>query len=314
MGSAYGTVNAATHKYSSDSKLVFGNSIVPTVDHLLPYYLSAVNLTQNVKQYPHVIDLYLIGSSCEKLNTTNTTDHHTEVSQPHIENITGQYLLPGTEIEYEICAVTSINRTEHEVIVEVYVLDSLSAVWDLVVNPHGKINGWRIKKEFACYKSDLNCQCWSVSYKVERAKYYSLLFTINDPSLAYSMQYNYSKSVTEVTYSLPSPDHWLHQCQLIDTDLNAQCMFLFNRSSVHFPWNMNNEVCIVAHVHSVRPDVIEQIPRSKFSEVSITYSKFSIDWLILSSAILAVLTALLLLVVIMESFACYYRYRKTHVQ
>ena len=305
-GSVYGTVNAATHQYSSESPLVYGGSIVPLAGDLLPYYLRAMDITQIDKQNLHVIDLYLVDSPCGQLNTTNASSRSTTMGRGRIENTTGWYLLPGSEIEYFVCALTNVSRIEHEVIVEVYVLDNLDAVWELVIDPSGRIDGVKVAEEFACYTNETAPRpCWSVSYRVERAGYYSLRFTINNPDLFSSMQYNYTVSVTNLTYLTPTPEHTLHRCRLTDTVIDDHCTFLFNDSSTHLPWNMNKGVCLLAKVHEVNVPPHLWTVEKQFSQVDIAYTRYSIDWLVVSAALLAVLALGLAVTVVVESFVCY---------
>lgn len=304
-GSVYGTVNAVTHRYSSESHLVYGGSIVPLADDLLPYYLSTMDITQTDKQNLHDIDLYLVDTPCHQLNTTNASRQSTSMEEVRIENITGWYLLPGSEIEYFMCALTNVSRTEHEVIVEVYVLDNLDAVWELVVDPSGRIDGVRVAEEFACYTNDTDpCPCWSVSYRVERAGYYSLRSTINNPDLFSTMQYNYTMSVTNVTYLTPTPEHTLHMCKLTDKVIEDHCMFLFNDSSAHLPWNMNKGVCLLAKVHEVNVPWYERTVEKQFSQVDIAYRRYSTDWLVVSAAVLGVLALGLAVTVMVGSTVC----------
>ena len=315
-GSTYGTIHAATYQpdnqeNNKEKQLLFEQSLVLLADHLHPYYLASVDLTQFLKAYPHNIDLYLIDSESKLLNKTTTIEPQKQlVEQQSIENHT-MYLLQGSVIDYSIRAIT--NYSQERVIVEVRVFDNLEAVWNSLQDSKELIDAIYSIDFDACHEDQSkSCLPQSFVYKVTKSGYYSVRFTLNNPSAFYNMKYDYNMTITNVSYELPSPKAVVHSCTLTDSEKGHEqhCTFTMNESSYHEFWHMNDEMCLLANVHKVNLLGSEWSEEKAFTQVDTSCSIYNVNWLIVSVCVLVVLGVLISSVLLLEGIVCYRLYKR----
>ncbi len=315
-GSTYGTIHAATYQpdnqeNNKEKQLLFEQSLVLLADHLHPYYLASVDLTQFLKAYPHNIDLYLIDSESKLLNKTTTIEPQKQlVEQQSIENHT-MYLLQGSVIDYSIRAIT--NYSQERVIVEVRVFDNLEAVWNSLQDSKELIDAIYSIDFDACHEDQSkSCLLQSFVYKVTKSGYYSVRFTLNNPSAFYNMKYDYNMTITNVSYELPSPKAVVHSCTLTDSEKGHEqhCTFTMNESSYHEFWHMNDEMCLLANVHKVNLLGSEWSEEKAFTQVDTSCSIYNVNWLIVSVCVLVVLGVLISSVLLLEGIVCYRLYKR----
>ena len=308
-GSTYGTIHAATYQPENQEKqLLFEQSLVLLADHLHPYYLASVDLTQLLREYPHNIDLYLIDSESKLLNKTTIIEPQKQlVEQQRIENHT-MYLLQGSVIDYSIRAVTNYSQ---RVIVEIHVLDNLEAVWNSLQDSKELLDAW--KSFDACHEDQSkSCLPHSAVYNVTNSGYYSVRFTLNNPSAFYNMKYDYNMTITNVSYELPSPKAVVYSCTLTDSEQEHKqhCTFTMNESSYHEFWHMNDEMCLLANVHKVNLLGSDWSEKKAFTQVDTSFSIYNVNWLIVSVCVLVVLAVLISSVLLLEGIVCYRLYKR----
>ncbi len=305
-GSTYGTIHAAMHQPDSkEQQLLFEQSLVLLADHIHPYYLASVDLSQFVRENSHNIDIYLIDSESEHLNKTTTIEKNQSVDVHQIESNT-MYLLQGSVIEYSIRAITNDSQ---QVLVEAYVLENLEAVWNILQDSKDLIDFKLWTHFYACpEKQSTSCPLQSATYKVNKTGYYSVRFTLNNPSAYYSMKYDYNITITNVSYELPSPKAVIHNCTL--TKLDQHCIFTMNESSYHEFWHMNKEVCLLANVHKTNLLGSDESEKKAFAQVDTLFSTYNVNWLIVSVCVLVVLAVLLSSALLLEGIVCYRMYRR----
>ena len=304
-GSGYGTYHAIAHNYSQEQKeLVYGGSII-ALDEILPYYLTEVELSEISDSQPHHIDFYLVDTGCERLNTTIEEKEHTYTNVSSLDNITGLYLLPGSEFTYNICAVTdaSPDEVDGEIIVDVYILDQLQAVHNNF-DPHTNIPNASFP---VCFENNA-CSCSSpIHYEVPHPGYYSIRFVLNNSSFSETMRYNYSYSLQQKRISSYNQTLFPH-CSVFDRS-SKHCTFHFNSTMPHLPHEMNEERCIVADIHELAGGTLED-EDNDFSHIQVNFVPYPIDWFIMSVAFLSASTAVLIVVVIVLIVLCCKLYKK----
>ena len=293
-GSGYGTYHAFAHQYPKQlNELVYGGSII-ALDEILPYYLTEVELSEIIDHdsNPHHIDFYLVDTGCEHLNLTTNQTEHTITNASSIENITGLYLLSGSEISYNICAVTDASSEVGYILV--YILDNLGAIHDF--EPHKHIPNANFP---VCFEND-ECSCTPVPYDVPHPGYYSIRFVVDPPSLSETIRYNYSYSRQENLIK-PYNQSLFPHCSVFDRS-SEHCMFRFNNTLPRLPHEMNEELCIVADIHELGSTLSDE--DYDFSYIQVNFVLYPINWFIMSVAFLGACTLVLIVVVIIEIVIC----------
>lgn len=127
-----------------------------------------------IGESPHVIDVYLVNSDCYDLPITSTSQT-TESS--NFTNVT-YYLMPGSQIHYNICATSNFSVTER---IHLVILDNLEE--SRTFNP-------ATDESFAYFKNihvgrNGKTKCTTVHYTVHNEGYYTLLFYLPKQPLSY---------------------------------------------------------------------------------------------------------------------------------
>ena len=294
-GSGYGTYHAFAHRYTNGPILIHGESIIALED-ILPYYITTVDILQNPweDEGSHRIDFYLVDTACQHLNWTTKYTEHTITNASSIENITGLYLLPGSKISYNICAVTDAS-SDQDVRVELYLLDNLDAAKTFDPLHQAPTKGFPV----LCRENDTEpCLCKSFVFNIDHIGYYSVRFVAHDPESAI-IRYNYIASLLQKKIVSP-PNKFLFHCSVSN---EQHCTFHFNSTLSHLPHEMNEEQCIIADIHEP-VDILVDKTKPDFSHVKVNFVLYPINWFAMSVAFLGACTLVLIVVVIIEIVIC----------
>ena len=216
------------------------------------------------------ISTYLV-DDCS-LETSENTTTITVTNSSSVENITALYLMPGSEISYNICALTDAD-SKYGLRLEIYVLSTLEDALHFSPDNSHIYDGFDV-----CTTQP--CHCHSVTYPVKTSSYYSLRFVLNKPS--FSIQYNYIKTVKHVAIVSP-PVHYLTNCSVAsDSD---RCTLPIN---TYLPHLMNKHQCIVADIETNEKEKSNHLHIHLVPVCVNTYLVLSSVFLSLGSAILLV--------------------------
>lgn len=216
-----------------------------------PYYIDDVVITEQLEhgENPHVIHFSLI-DNCQLKNDKNVTSE-TVLDVPQMKNITGLYLLPGSEIRYNICALTDA-PPQYGVRLEIYMLTNLKEARDF--NPRQSST----YKNFPVCSSHDNelCSCHTFTYQVEESNYYSAIFIPRQTT--FKIEYNYTRTIQRV-FIASSQNSSLQTCSV--SGIDNQCLF---EIGTFLPHQMNKEQCIIAEIET------NEIEMSNYLHISVT--------------------------------------------
>ncbi len=244
--------HAITHQCPGTpiNQLVYEGSII-ALYNFLPYYVNDIVMAEKLEHEEnlHVIHFSLI-DNCQ-LKENKTTISETEIDVPHMKNITALYLLPGSEISYNICALTNA-QPQSGVRLEVYMLTDLEKARDF--NPRQSY----IYKNFpVCSQhDDKPCSCHTFTYKVKESNYYSAIFIPRQN--IFTIDYNYTSTIQKVSIA-SYQNSSLHTCSV--SGINDQCSFEIANL---LPHQMVKEQCIIADIE------VNEVEKSSYLHISVT--------------------------------------------
>ena len=105
--SAYINYNASHHSELEKNVLVYRHTTISLLDHLLPFYLSKIDVIETNSNLN--TDILFIDEACTSLNRKKKLQPLNGINQKDIPSFTGLYLLPDSFLHLNICAVTSSN-------------------------------------------------------------------------------------------------------------------------------------------------------------------------------------------------------------
>lgn len=288
-GAGYGTYHAVAHGYRTAEQsqpriLVHGPSVMVLPD-IYPYYLNQVDLIEDISgaDIPSKIDFALVDTDCDHLNSSFSETNLTSTNALYVEHVTGLYLLPGSQMSFNICSMTSANRADvwGDIVLYLHILDNLETAYDFDPYPYPPSKSFE-----ACFTND-KCSCQTYHYDVTRRGYYSLRFILNQPEFSQTMTYNYTITLNTTELVMPNSSHQL-TCSVSENQ--PLCVFLLNGTS-HSPHLMNKEQCVVVQIDG---------PKSHYTHIKETFQPYHIDWLVLSSVFIAACGVIVIVVVIVE--------------
>ena len=234
----YGVYHAEKHCPSSSRTYQVYEGYPILLYEFLPYYVSNVTLSEFLEhgENAHNVNFYLV-DDCS-LQTTENTTTMTATNTTSVENITTLYLMPGSEISYNICALTDAGP-QYGLRLEIFVLSNLEDA----LNFSPENSALHVYDEFAVCTTQ-PCSCHSFTFQVEKPSYYSLRFVLSKPSYSYSVWYNYTKTVRHVSIVSP-PVHSLSNCSVATTSDYGTLPI-----DTYLPHLMNKHQCIIADVET----------------------------------------------------------------
>ncbi len=256
VAAGYGVYHASTHKCPGTpiSQLAYEGSTI-LLYKFSPYYVSNVILAEQLEhdENVHGIDFDLV-EHCHLSDEKNTSTE-TVVTVSNMTNITALYLMPGSEISYNICAVTDFDP-KNGVRFEVYILTNLEEARYFDPKKSHTYKNFQV-----CSHDKEPCSCNSFTYEVEEPNYYSVIFIPRQAT--FLIQYNYTSTIEKVTIA-SFQNSSLHNCSVaVNRNRDEQCSFHIDD---YLPHQMNNEQCIIANIKS------NEFEKSNYLHISVTSS------------------------------------------
>ena len=282
--SIYGLHHAVTHGSVDSTQLVYGGSII-TLYEISPYYVTEVSLVETLwyEDTRHTIHFSLV-DNCDDLpinQTFGTLDSGTDTS--HVNNITALYLLSGSKINFNICAV--VEGPANDARLDVFVLDNLTSYRHF--KPHIPV----YKNVHICDRSGEPCGCQEFSYVVTSSDYYSVVFLQSTVSLA--VHYNYTITLHQVEIALPL-SNVLQECS------DSQCTFHVDNVSPH---DLTRVQCIIA-------DIEQNAGGEGYQHVRVSSTQY--DAGLVTSIVFLVLGIVLILLIFLLVVGYYCRQKNKH--
>ena len=281
--SIYGLHHAITHGSLVSIQLVYGGSAIRLYE-FSPYYVTEVSLIKELRHEdtPHTIHFSLV-DNCDDIPTNRSTGIPVSgTNTSHINNITAVYLLSGSEMNFNICAVA--DRPANDARVEVFVLNNLASYryFDPREDPV-------YENVPVCDREP--CECQEIPYIVMSSGYYSVVFLQSDVSL--SVQYTYTVTLQQVEIALPLSSV-LQECS------DSHCTFPID--SV-LPHDLTSVQCIIA-------DIEQNAGGEGYQHVRVGSTQYNAG-LVTSIVFLVVGLALALLIVLLV-VGCHCRQTNKH--
>ena len=285
---SYGVHHASTHKCPGTpiSQLAYEGSTI-LLYNFSPYYVSNVILAEQLEHDEnfHDIDFELI-EYCHLSYEKNTTTE-TMMDASVMKNITALYLMPGSKISYNICAVTNEDPAIG-VRLEVYVMTNLEEA--RYFDPKKSTT---YKNFLVCSLRDIDpCSCNSFTYEVKQPNYYSVIFVPRHTN--FWIQYNYTSTIEKVTIAS------FQNSSFQDCSVNRsrdQCSFHIND---YLPHQMNNEQCIIANIK------INEFEKSNYLHISVNPSctnvPVTLSAIFLSLGLIGLLVIVVIFLCIIKKF------------
>ena len=183
---------------------------------------------------PHVIDIYLVDSGCDSVATNVTSYSHSGNKDQFVLNVS-HYLMPTSEIKYNICASSNFSKPDR---IQVYIVEGLQQDRDF--NPNGDYNNkhvhfWTVG---VGGNGKAHCTVPPITFEVHHPNYYTIrTFIHNKQLVAWA---HYDLTITEAYIDLNQTDNIVSN-KTLDSDNEKE--------TYHIPFGFNSQ-CLVADIHT----------------------------------------------------------------
>lgn len=181
---------------------------------------------------PHDIDLFMVDSGCNSIATYITSYNYSGSRDQFVLNVS-RYLMPRSEIKYNICASSNFSKPDH---IQVYIIEGLQQDRDF--NPNGDYNDKKVYFKTVGVGANGKTRCTPIRFEVHHPNYYTIrTFIHNKQWITWA---HYDLTINEVSIDLNHTENIVSNATL---DAGNE------QETYHIPFGFNSW-CLVAYIHN----------------------------------------------------------------